>query len=200
MPPKNKHTKEEIISAALSLAKEGGKDAVTARAVAARLGSSSKVIFGFFESMDALLKEVYAQSNRIYLEHRRKTVESGEYPLYKAGGMSYIGFAKDEPQLFKMLFMCDRRKDEQNEVSEELNSFANMISEMLGITKEEAFVFHLEMWVYVHGIASMIATGYLDWETDMISRMLSDAYLGLVERYKGKAANNSGDTGGKLDG
>lgn len=187
MPPKNKHTKEEIILAALSLAKEGGKDAVTARAVAARLGSSAKVIFGCFENMDELLKEVFAESFKLYLEHRRKTTESGEYPFYKAGGMSYIGFAKDEPWLFKMLFMCDRNKAEQESRSEDLDSFAEMLSERLGISKEEAFIFHLEMWVYVHGIASMIATGYLDWETDMISRMLSDAYLGLVECYKNKS-------------
>lgn len=191
MPPKNKHTKEEIISAALSLAREGGREAVTARAIAARLGSSSKVIFGLFESMEELLADVYAKSNRLYLEHRKKTVESGEYPPYKASGMSYIGFAKDESQLFKMIFMCDRKKSEQEKVSEELESFADIISAKLGISREEAFVFHLEMWVYVHGIASMIATGYLDWEADMISRMLTDAYLGLIERYKGKAANNS---------
>ena len=44
-------------------------------------------------------------------------------------------------------------------------------------------MFHLEMWVYVHGIATMIATGYLNWEVETVSRMLTDAYMGLKERY-----------------
>ena len=47
-----------------------------------------------------------------------------------------------------------------------------------------AYFFHLEMWVYVHGIAAMIATDYLDWDEELISRMLTDAYEGMKERYK----------------
>ena len=46
------------------------------------------------------------------------------------------------------------------------------------------------MWIYVHGIATMCATSYLDWDKDMISRMLTDAYEGMRLRYELK-----GDTG-----
>lgn len=186
MPPKNKHTKDEIIAAAMSLAKEGGKEAITARAVAARLGSSPKVIFGCMENMEELIGEVYSKSYKLYRDHINAEAGSGKYPKYKAIGMSYISFAKQEPQLFKMLFMCDRNKSEQGKISEEMDVISDFVSKNLGISKDEAIIFHLEMWVYVHGIATMIATGYLDWETDMISRTLSDAYLGLVERYKNK--------------
>lgn len=186
MPPRNKHTKDEIIEAALSLAREGGKEAITARAVAARLGSSPKVIFGCLENMEELISEVYQKSYRLYSEHISKADNNGKYPVYKAMGMQYISFAKEEPQLFKMLFMCDRKKSDQAKISEEMDSISDLVSRNLGISKEDALIFHLEMWVYVHGIAAMIATGYLDWETDMISRTLTDAYLGLVERYKMK--------------
>ena len=32
----------------------------------------------------------------------------GKYPPYKASGMAYIRFAKEEKELFKLLFMRDR--------------------------------------------------------------------------------------------
>ncbi len=46
MPPKVRFTKDEIISAALTLVREEGLPCLTARALAARLGSSAKPIFG----------------------------------------------------------------------------------------------------------------------------------------------------------
>ena len=47
-------------------------------------------------------------------------------------------------------------------------------------------MFHLEMWIYVHGIAVMVATSYLDWDWEMISEMMTDAYQGMRERYQKK--------------
>ena len=46
MPPKCKFTKEEIIEAALEMVKADGIEAVTARALGAKLGTSSKPVFG----------------------------------------------------------------------------------------------------------------------------------------------------------
>ena len=43
--------------------------------------------------------------------------------------------------------------------------------------------FHLELWIFVHGIASMIATSYLDWEMETVSEVLTDAYLRLKARF-----------------
>ena len=54
----------------------------------------------------------------------------------------------------------------------------------LGISEDEAYMFHLETWIYTHGIAAMVATSYLDWDTEFISRSLTDAYEGLKHRYK----------------
>ena len=42
------------------------------------------------------------------------------------------------------------------------------------------------MWLYVHGIAAMIATSYLNWDDAFISGALTDAYVGLKYRYSEK--------------
>ena len=52
MPPKPQFTAEEIAAAALSLVKELGVEALTARNLAARLGTSARPIFTVFKSMD----------------------------------------------------------------------------------------------------------------------------------------------------
>jgi len=62
---------------------------------------------------------------------------------------------------------------------------AGMVQHNTGVTRERAELFHLEMWAYVHGIAVMIATGFLDLEQELISRMLTDAYQGLKKHYEG---------------
>jgi hypothetical protein len=41
----------------------------------------------------------------------------------------------------------------------------------------------MEMWVYVHGIATMLATGFLDLDWDLVSKMITDAYQGLRKQY-----------------
>ncbi len=182
MPPKNKFTRNEIISCALDIAEEGGLEAVTARAVASRLEASSKVIFSSFESMAELQNEVVAAAYQKYLDEQTRLCESGEYPVYKASGMAYIRFARSHPKLFKILFMEISPPDEPGKL-DELERFAGMVSHNVGISVDDARMFHLEMWVYVHGIATMIATGYLNWEVETVSRMLTDAYMGLKERY-----------------
>ncbi len=48
MPRSFKFERQDIVSAALAITRESGFQAVTARAVGDRLGSSTKPIFGLF--------------------------------------------------------------------------------------------------------------------------------------------------------
>lgn len=182
MPPKFKFTKEEIISAALDLTRENGIAAITARGLASRLGSSAKPIFGLFQNMEEVQKEVLLAADTLYESYIQTDMAGGKYPPYKASGMAYIRFAKEEQELFKLLFMRDRSMEEKGG-EKSIDEFTSLIEKNIGISKEEAVLFHLEMWFYVHGIATMIATGYLDWDTEFVSDILSDAYQGLKNRF-----------------
>lgn len=62
-----------------------------------------------------------------------------------------------------------------------------LIQQKLGLNEDSVYLFHLEMWIYVHGIATMLATSYLEWDDEFISRVVTDGYEGLKTRYvKGK--------------
>lgn len=182
MPPKCRFTREEIIQAALDLTAEKGVGALTARGLAQRLGSSAKSIFGLFANMEEVQQEVVKAANLRYQEYLRQDMSAGRYPPYKASGMAYIRFAREQKELFKLLFMRDRTHEEKA-AGDELEALLGLIQKNMGLSRDDAYRFHLEMWIYVHGIATMIATAYLEWDMDFISAALTDAYQGLRLRF-----------------
>lgn len=186
MPPKFKFQREEIIGAALDITRESGPAAVTARALAARLGCSAKPIFSLFKSMEEVQREVLAAAEELYQSYLREGMAQGRYPPYKASGMAYIRFAREERELFKLLFMRDRSREAVTEDREAVRPLLDLIQANLGIGEDDAFLLHLELWIMGHGIATMAATSYLDWDEEFISRVLTDAYLGISSRYRRK--------------
>ena len=186
MPPKFKFQRDEIITAALDITRESGITALTARALAARLGCSVKPIFGLFKNMGEVQREVLAAADRLYQSYLREDMSKGKYPPYKASGMAYIRFAKEEKELFKLLFMRDRSQESITEDRESVRPLLELIQANLGVDEDEAFLIHLELWIMGHGIATMAATSYLDWDEEFISRVLTDAYMGISGPYRRK--------------
>ena len=182
MPPKSMFTKDEIIDAALCVIRENGISALTARALAAKLGCSVKPIFGLFKNMDEVQQEVIKAAARLYQKRMVQEISEKRYPPYKAVGISYIRFAKNEKKLFKLLYMRDRSNEEKAE-GEETQKLIELIQKTTGLDKKTAYLFHLETWIYIHGIATMIATDYLDWDMEFVSNSITDCYIGLKYRF-----------------
>lgn len=176
-------TREEIISAALKLIRKGGMPALTARALGAELGTSSRPVFGLFKNMEEVQTEVVKAADALYQGYLKEDMASGKYPPYKASGMAYIRFAREERELFKLLFMRDRSGEGVEDSREEIRPLLEIIKRQLGLGEEDAYCFHIEMWIYVHGIATMLATSYLEWDEAFISRVLTDGYEGMKARY-----------------
>ena len=177
-------TKEEIVAAALDITRERGFAAVSTRAIGERLGTSSRPVFGRFENMAEVQKAIIAAAGELYQSYRKEETASGKYPPYKASGMAYIRFAREEKELFKLLFIRDRSRDIELNKPDEMNSLVDLICRQVATDKDGAKLFYLEMWAYVHGIASMIVTDYLDWNEELTSRALTDVYEGLKLRYE----------------
>lgn len=188
MPPKNKITKTDIINTAMDIVRNCGAAAINARNIAGALGCSTQPVFSNFATMDDLRAAVKAASDELYRSYLAADMSSGRFPPYKASGMAYIRFAREESELFKLLFMCDRSTEVIAEDRSSIRPLLEIIQKSMGIDEDRAYLFHLEMWIYVHGIATMIATCYLNWDEDMVSKMLTDAYIGMKHRYtEGKA-------------
>lgn len=189
MPPKTKIQREDIVSAGLAIVRKDGEAFLNARQIAADLHCSTQPIFSNFATMEELRQAVLTAADGLYQTYLQTDMASGQYPPYKASGMAYIRFAREETALFRLLFMRDRRGERIEEDRESIRPLLTLLMTNIGLTEDEAYRFHLEMWIYVHGIATMIATGYLDWQEDFVSESLTDAYAGMLQRYieRGKA-------------
>ena len=183
MPPKVKVTKEDILHAALQIVRQSGDQALNARTVAAALGCSTQPVFSNFATMLELRLAVAEKADAVCGDYIRREMESRKYPPYKARGMAYIRFAKEEKELFKLLYMRDRSGEPISEDSALTDQMESIVRSNTGLDSQKAKLFHLEMWACVHGIATMFATGFLDLDWELVSRMLTDTYQGLRKHY-----------------
>ena len=183
MPPKVKVTKEDIVNAAVDIVRIYGVSAVNARTVAANLNCSTQPVFTNFATMEQLHLAVREKAEALYDAYTMREIDSGKYPAYKASGMAYIRFAKEEKELFKLLFMCERTKEQSLEDTERFGRMQDIVHENTGLSGMDAELFHLEIWAYVHGIATMFATDFLDLDWDLVSSMITDVYQGLRKQH-----------------
>lgn len=66
MAPRNKFTRDEMIEAAVSVVREKGIDALTAKALAGELGVSTQPVFTCFHTIEEAKSEVRAAAERVY--------------------------------------------------------------------------------------------------------------------------------------
>jgi len=182
MPPKPKFKREEILQKAVALVRKQGAERLTARDLAAALGTSARPIFTAFQNMEELRDAVICEGWRVYYAYREKELKEEKYPPFKAMGMAYIRFAAEEKNLFKLLFMQDRGSESNERAAADVEEACRAA----GIAREKAEIFHLEIWSAVHGFAVMLATGYCRLDMDRIAAMLTDLFMGLKHCHGGE--------------
>ncbi len=183
MPPKTRISKDDIINTAFRIVRREGVSALNARTIALMLDCSTQPIFSNFSTMDELRFAVVKKAYKLCCEYMKTEAERGKYPGYKAYGMAYIRFAKEEKELFRLLYMRDRSDEIISEEDDINNKMEAFVYENTGLEGDMAKLFHLEMWAYVHGIATMFATGFLDLEWNLVSKMITDSYQGLKKQH-----------------
>ena len=182
MPAKKQITKEMILNAALKLLKEQGYDAVNIKQLAGRLGCSTQPVYLSFSGMEDLRRELLplaVKEFKVYMENNSK---DGMISLYD---INYIHFAMEETRLFCFLFM---RANAFSEIKQALipviEQSINKLMTAYHISHEEADILHDQLWMHAHGIASMIATHFCDWNMEKVSRMLADCKSAFTEKYE----------------
>ena len=182
MPPKVRITKESIVDTALDIVRRQGAQGLNARNIASALNCSTQPIFSNFATMEALRIAVAEKADALFRNMQQQEQANG-LPPYKAGGMAYIRFAKEEKELFKLIYMCDRTGTAIPDDAPLTVEMETLVQANTGLDEQQTKLFHLEMWAFVHGIATMFATGFLDLDRELVGKMLTDAYLGLRKQY-----------------
>ena len=187
MPPKAKFSREEIIAMALEITREQGIEAVTARELGARLNSSSRPIFTVFENMEEVLQEVEKAAKELY----RQYVEEGlkQEPAFRGVGMAYIQFAAREPKLFQILFMCEQQEGNDLEhilttIDANYELILKSVQEPYQLNEESGKKLYQHLWIYTHGIATLLATRVCQFTPEEIGGMITEVFRSLLEKIK----------------
>ncbi|MCM1545906.1 MAG: TetR/AcrR family transcriptional regulator [Clostridiales bacterium] len=183
-----KFSEEAIIKAALAIIKEGGMGSLNARSLAMALGSSTRPIYLAFGGMKGVKEAAIQRITRIYRGYLEREVKSGKYPEYKAYGMGYIRFAREEKEFFSYLFMRDRKGAEGYDGGD-MEGVLSAAGKAAGLERSAAEFFHLEIWLFVHGIAAAIATSYADFDEETVQKMITDVFAGLKMKYASAKEN-----------
>lgn len=177
MPPKIQYTKADLLRVAFKLTRAKGLAAVNARAIAKALGCSTQPIFRAFHSMDEIRNEVMRMGMDLYGLNITRSAANADRP-YLRTGLAYLTFAAEEPELFKLLFMRDRISDGTiADISDNtLDYVLDLVMANTGMTREKAMQFHRHLWIYTHGLASMIATRFVTLEVSQYEMLLGEQY------------------------
>ncbi|MGM9537364.1 MAG: TetR/AcrR family transcriptional regulator [Candidatus Onthomonas sp.] len=183
MPPKPKFTREEIAAAALDLVSEQGMEALTARNLGMRLGSSARPVFTVFRSMEEVQQEV-----REAAMGRFESFMSGgpdDVPVFKRFGIQMVHFAVEEPKLYQLLFMTENEVARSfDDIFEELGDIAALSLEVIQadyqLDREKAWLLFRQIWVYTFGIGALCAARVCQFTEEEISQMLTQAFAGTM--------------------
>jgi hypothetical protein len=105
--------------------------------------------------------------------------------LFLSIGMAYIQFAKTEINLFHMIFMSNNF--ELNDLLDLINQEDNqeiirVIATSSGLDEDKAKKLYLNVWLFTHGIATMVSMNNIRLSDDQIESMLKDAYTAFKNK------------------
>lgn len=185
MAPKNKFTKEEMVEAALRVVRANGIDALTAKTMADALGTSTQPIFTAFGSMDGIKKEVYAAAIRVYDRYTEAGLQE-RIPFFGVG-MQYIRFAREEPELYRLLFLT-RAQDKSFSAMRSMQHLQALVRPTLmdiyKITEQEADLYFRDLWFVVHSLSTLIVTGDCPYSDREIGQVLTGVSISICKSIK----------------
>ena len=185
MAPRTKFTKEQIVEAAVRITKKKGIDGVTAREIGAELGVSSRPMFTWFERVEQVKTAVHESAKAIYREYIERGL-SGSVPFLGVG-QQYIRFAKEEPELYRLLFLT--KPDEAAGGAMEALKFSQdlvreSIMRIYHMDEPTADKYFRNLWLVAFSFATLVVTDDCPYTDEEMSAVFTEMSLSLCKAYK----------------
>lgn len=181
MPPTVRFTRDAVLHAACQLMRREGMEALNARAIAKELGGSTQPIFRLFTNMEDLHRELILYVARQFQAHAEADMAQSDSPYIQLC-TTYLLYGRDEPELFKLLFMRDRVSEGQYSDQTNFDLVLNIIKKETPLDDETALRFFERTWLFIHGLAVCIATKYIPCQDERyLISMVKEAYNAAVK-------------------
>ena len=182
LPTTTKITKEMILNTAFEIAREKGFEKISNRELAKKMNCSIRPIYYQFKNVEELNKELYKKIERYFYEFLIDNMIK-DVPLYKQIGINYIKFAIAENNLFKFLFMTEIKDEPSAFITTDEKGFEEVVKAITISTKlsdKDIKSFHIKMWIFAHGIATLSATKSVKFTDEQIQALLSQEFQALM--------------------
>lgn len=181
MPPTVRFTRDAVLNAACQLMRREGMEALNARAIAKELGGSTQPIFRLFTNMEDLHRELILYVTRQFQAHAEADMAQSDSPYIQLC-TTYLLYGRDEPELFKLLFMRDRVSEGQYSDQTNFDLVFNILKKETPLEDETALRFFERTWLFIHGLAVCIATKYIPCQDERyLISMVKEAYNAAVK-------------------
>lgn len=182
MPTKIRISKDMILNAAFEIVRQKGTEKLSNRELANKLKCSIRPIYYQFENVEQMKKELYIKIEQYFYKFILDNMIEG-IPQYKQVGINYIKFAKKEKKLFQTLFMCDTGLTPDTFVTKaghDYEEIEKLIRISTNLNDDDIMKFHTKMWIFCHGIATLVANDTIKLTDSQIQELLSDEFQALM--------------------
>lgn len=178
------HLREALLAEGLALLEEAGEGRFSLRELARRVGVTANATYRHFANKEALLMGLAAQGFRLFLDSQAQAWQQAEGDVaqrFLATGRSYIRFACQHPELFRLMFgrfAAEHRSSELDQASQA--AFAALregVAAAVGLPSDsEAALFAAyNAWAVVHGFSHLILDGQIPGEGAEAGRLAQSA-------------------------
>ncbi len=176
MPRNALLTKEAVTAAGLAIVRREGQNALTARALSRDLGCSLSPIFTVFKDMDEIQISVKKAAEDFFADFM-KDVNEFE-PAFKEFGLRLVRFAKQDGNLFDMLFLS---RGGRSDIAGQIAQRSLMdIQQNYDLTDSQASMIFKQMWPVATGIASLCVHRPMAFSEEETGQILSNHFSGMM--------------------
>lgn len=157
------------------------------RALARDLGVSATALYRHFPNKDALLDALALEALNGLGAHQAKAAQSvgGGREGFGEMGVTYVRWAVEHPALLRLIYdrvgKVDLAADNRTKMGEAFYQLRAGITAMMpeNISPEQRTTATLHAWSLVHGLAMLILDGQVEYDPDMIRKVVTITDFGL---------------------
>jgi len=178
-------TKEELLKVALNMVEKNGIESINARTLAKEAGISTKPIYRIYISLDDLKNDVNEIIKKEYDEFIMKRVDNKNALITMC--VAYIEFADMHRNYFRSMFLSNNLKWQNVEdvLNEKWNqsTIINLVNKH-SLSFSDAKKLFMNVWIYANGLATLIATNELKFDSKEILIRIVNAYKEFSKSIK----------------